>query len=116
MSERVLSGLAVSGGVAVGPAFALAEPIARVLSLGPQPHPYRRIRKDGDAFRLALKDWRVRFRVEGREVVVKKGEVLHIPSNVPHMAVALEDTLDLDIFSPPRQDWLDGTDHYLRGK
>jgi quercetin dioxygenase-like cupin family protein len=46
--------------------------------------------------------------------VVRKGEVLHIPSNVPHRAVALEDTLDLDIFSPIRPDWLDGTDHYLR--
>jgi ribosomal protein L16 Arg81 hydroxylase len=40
--------------------------------------------------------------------------VLHIPSDLPHEAVALEDTLDVDIFSPPRQDWLQGTDHYLR--
>jgi len=54
------------------------------------------------------------FELEGRTVVVRKGEVLHIPSNVPHRAVALEDTLDLDIFSPIRLDWLDGTDHYLR--
>ena len=50
------------------------------------------------------------------EVVVRAGEVLHIPSNVPHKAVALEDTLDVDIFSPPRQDWLDKTDDYLRQK
>jgi len=50
------------------------------------------------------------------ERVVRAGEVLHIPSNLPHKAVALEDTLDLDVFSPPRQDWLDGTDHYLRQK
>jgi quercetin dioxygenase-like cupin family protein len=49
----------------------------------------------------------------GREVVVREGEVLHIPSNVPHEARALEDTLDVDIFSPPRQDWLDGTDSYF---
>lgn len=49
-----------------------------------------------------------------REVVVRAGEVLHIPSNVPHKAEALEDTLDLDVFSPPRQDWLDGTDTYFR--
>jgi len=49
-----------------------------------------------------------------REVVVRAGEVLHIPSNVPHEAVALEDTLDVDIFCPPRADWLDGTDAYLR--
>ncbi len=48
------------------------------------------------------------------EVVVRAGEVLHIPSNVPHKAEALEDTLDVDIFSPPRQDWLDKTDAYLR--
>ncbi len=44
------------------------------------------------------------------------GEVLHLPSNVPHKAEALEDTFDVDVFSPPRQDWLDGTDSYLRGK
>lgn len=47
-------------------------------------------------------------------VVVHAGEVLHLPSNVPHKAIALEDTLDVDIFSPPRQDWLDKTDVYLR--
>jgi quercetin dioxygenase-like cupin family protein len=50
------------------------------------------------------------------ERVVRAGEVLCIPSNVPHKALALEDTLDVDIFSPPRQDWLDGTDDYLRRK
>lgn len=50
------------------------------------------------------------------EIVLNAGEVLHIPSNVPHEAEALEDCLDVDVFSPPRQDWLDGTDHYLRGK
>lgn len=44
---------------------------------------------------------------------VRAGEVLHIPSNVPHKAEALEDTLDVDVFSPPRQDWLDGTDTYF---
>ena len=47
------------------------------------------------------------------EIVVRAGEVLHIPSNVPHMAEALEDTLDVDIFSPIRQDWLDRTDSYV---
>ena len=46
---------------------------------------------------------------------VRTGEALVIPSNLPHRAVALEDTLDVDVFSPPRQDWLDGTDAYLRG-
>jgi quercetin dioxygenase-like cupin family protein/pimeloyl-ACP methyl ester carboxylesterase len=56
----------------------------------------------------------LKFELEGREVVVRKGEVLHIPSNVPHRAVALEDTLDLDIFSPIRVDWLTKNDAYLR--
>src|SRR5258705_10466857 len=46
------------------------------------------------------------FELEGQEIVVGAGEVLHIPSNVPHPAVALEDTLDLDIFSPIRHDCL----------
>jgi len=50
------------------------------------------------------------------EVIVRAGEVLVIPSNVPHQAEALEDTLDVDVFSPPRQDWLDGTDDYFRRK
>jgi len=51
---------------------------------------------------------------EGDEVIVHAGEVLVIPSNVPHKALALEDTLDVDVFCPPRQDWLDKTDDYLR--
>ena len=50
------------------------------------------------------------------EVTVRAGEVLVIPSNVLHKAEALEDTLDVDVFSPPRQDWLDKTDDYLRQK
>ena len=53
---------------------------------------------------------------EKEERVVRSGEVLTIPSNLPHKALALEDTLDVDIFSPPRQDWLAGTDGYLRGR
>ena len=51
---------------------------------------------------------------ESEEVIVRAGEVLHIPSWLPHKAVALEDTLDVDVFCPPREDWLDGTDAYLR--
>jgi quercetin dioxygenase-like cupin family protein len=52
---------------------------------------------------------------DGDETIdVGAGEVLHIPANVPHSAEALEDTLDVDIFHPPRQDWLDGSDAYLR--
>lgn len=50
---------------------------------------------------------------ESEEVIVRAGEVLHIPSNVPHKAIALEDTVDLDVFTPVRQDWLDGTDSYF---
>ena len=49
-----------------------------------------------------------------REVIVRAGEVLVIPSYLPHSAVAIEDTLDVDVFNPPRQDWLAGTDAYLR--
>ncbi len=59
----------------------------------------------------------LRFRIGddgSEEVIVRAGEVLHIPSNVPHQAEALEDTLDVDVFDPPRQDWLDKTDSYLR--
>jgi quercetin dioxygenase-like cupin family protein len=48
------------------------------------------------------------------EITIRAGEVLHIPSNVWHKAEALEDTLDVDIFSPPRADWLAKTDDYLR--
>jgi quercetin dioxygenase-like cupin family protein len=50
----------------------------------------------------------------GEEIVVHAGEVLHLPSNVPHEAHALEDTLDVDVFYPPREDWLNKTDSYLR--
>jgi len=59
----------------------------------------------------------LRFRLgedESQHVDVAAGEVLHIPAHLPHTAVALEDTLDVDVFSPPRQDWLDGSDTYLR--
>jgi quercetin dioxygenase-like cupin family protein len=50
------------------------------------------------------------------EIIVRAGEVLIIPGNLPHQAEALEDTLDVDVFSPPRQDWLDGTDDYFHRK
>jgi unsaturated pyranuronate lyase len=52
---------------------------------------------------------------ESEVVDVAAGEVLHLPSNLPHRAEALERTLDVDVFCPPRQDWLEGTDAYLRG-
>jgi quercetin dioxygenase-like cupin family protein len=57
----------------------------------------------------ALKFW-----IDGREIVVNAGETLCIPSNMPHKAEALEDTVDLDVFSPPREDWINKSDHYLR--
>ncbi|MBV8065580.1 MAG: cupin domain-containing protein [Actinobacteria bacterium] len=63
-----------------------------------------------------LDGW-LRFRLgeNGEETVdVRSGEVLCIPRNLPHGAEAMEDTLDVDVFNPPRQDWLDGTDAYLR--
>jgi quercetin dioxygenase-like cupin family protein len=59
----------------------------------------------------ALKFW-----IDGKEIVVNTGEVLTIPPHMPHKAEALVDTLDLDVFTPPRADWLGGTDQYLRGR
>ncbi len=58
----------------------------------------------------ALKFW-----VEGKEIVVNAGEVLTIPPHMPHKAEALLDTVDLDVFNPPRADWINKTDQYLRG-
>ena len=54
------------------------------------------------------------FIVGGEEVTVRAGEVLTIPPHVPHEATALEDTVDLDVFTPPRADWINKTDQYLR--
>ena len=56
------------------------------------------------------------FELEDKKVVLKPGEVIHIPSNVPHRVVALEESVAMDIFSPIRQDWIDGTDDYFRKK
>lgn len=56
----------------------------------------------------------LKFAIDGKEVVVRAGEVLCIPPNMPHEAWALEDTVDLDVFNPPREDWLNKTDSYLR--
>jgi quercetin dioxygenase-like cupin family protein len=53
---------------------------------------------------------------DGREILVGAGETLVIPPHMPHAAEALEDTIDLDVFAPPREDWINGTDAYLRGK
>jgi len=59
----------------------------------------------------ALKFW-----IDSKEIVVNAGEVLTIPPNMPHKAEALVDTVDLDVFSPPRADWINKTDKYLRSK
>ena len=56
----------------------------------------------------------LRFDLDGEIFTVRAGEVLVIPPNVPHSAEALEDTVDFDIFAPPRQDWIDKDDSYLR--
>lgn len=56
----------------------------------------------------------LKFSIDGKEIVVRAGEVLCIPPNLPHEAWALEDTVDLDVFDPPREDWLNKTDDYLR--
>jgi quercetin dioxygenase-like cupin family protein len=58
----------------------------------------------------ALKFW-----IDGKEIVVHAGEVLTIPPHMPHKAEALVDTVDLDVFNPPRADWIKKTDQYLRG-
>ena len=52
----------------------------------------------------------LRFLVDAEEIIVREGEVLHIPSRAPHQAEALEDTFELDVFSPIRQDWLDASE------
>ncbi|MGB8012950.1 MAG: cupin domain-containing protein [Terriglobales bacterium] len=56
----------------------------------------------------------LKFAIDGKEIVVNAGEVLTIPPNMPHSALALVDTVDLDIFNPPRADWINKTDSYLR--
>ena len=56
----------------------------------------------------------LQFTIDGETITVGPGEVLCIPRNMPHEAVALTDTIELDIFNPPRADWLAKTDDYLR--
>jgi quercetin dioxygenase-like cupin family protein len=55
----------------------------------------------------------LRFLIDGEQITVREGEVLVIPSWLPHQAEALDDTFELDVFSPIRQDWLDKTDRYF---
>jgi quercetin dioxygenase-like cupin family protein len=56
----------------------------------------------------------LKFGIDGREIVVSAGEVLTIPPHMPHSAEAIEDSVSLDIFNPPRADWMNKTDAYLR--
>ena len=57
---------------------------------------------------------KLHFKIDGKEMDVGQGEIVIIPPNIKHEAIALEDTLDVDVFSPVRSDWIDGTDSYLR--
>ena len=56
----------------------------------------------------------LQFTIDGKDIVVGAGEVLCIPPHLPHAAVALEDTVSIDVFVPPRADWINGTDTYLQ--
>jgi quercetin dioxygenase-like cupin family protein len=58
----------------------------------------------------------LKFLLDEGEVAVRAGEILCIPPHAPHEVTALEDSVALDIFNPPRQDWIDGDDAYLRAK
>lgn len=59
----------------------------------------------------------LRFHLESnKDVMVKTGEVLHIPPNIEHSVEALEDSLDLDVFIPTREDWLRGEETYLKDR
>ena len=56
----------------------------------------------------------LKFDLNGQEIVLSAGQSLAIPPNIPHGVVALEDTIVVDVFTPRRQDWIDGDDSYLR--
>jgi len=56
----------------------------------------------------------LKFTLGGQDITVRAGELLRIPSWMPHSAEAVEDCFELDLFSPIRQDWIDGTDDYFR--
>jgi len=83
------------------------------------------LKKDDEVPRHSHENEQITYVVEGalhfwfgddgaQELTVRAGEVIVIPSHLPHRALALEDTLDVDVFCPPREDWLAGTDAYLR--
>ena len=104
----------------------LTESISRRMITGERmmiAHVY--LKKDDEVPRHSHENEQITYVVEGalhfwfgedgaQELTVRAGEVIVIPSHLPHRALALEDTLDVDVFCPPRQDWLAGTDAYLR--
>jgi quercetin dioxygenase-like cupin family protein len=61
-----------------------------------------------------LESGALRFVLSGEERVLHAGDALVIPPDAPHMVEALEDSLAVDLFSPPREDWIRGDDAYLR--
>ncbi len=72
-------------------------------------------RHESEQITYVVSGW-LRFTMEDGEIIdVRSGETLVIPSNVEHAALAMEDTVDMDCFSPIREDWLSGDDAYLRG-
>ena len=95
----------VSFAVRRGEIFSVIGPKVRI---GPETRVGPHVVIDGDTFEVAT------FRADAPYVDVMAGEVLLIPGGVRHQAHAITDTLDLDVFTPPRQDWLDGSDAYLR--
>ena len=91
----------------VGQNIMLARVLLKKGSIVPEhSHPNEQITYIAEG---ALKFW-----IDGREIVVGAGEVLTIPPNMPHKAEALEDTVDFDVFNPPRADWMNKTNNYLR--
>lgn len=56
----------------------------------------------------------LKFVFDDREILLGAGDILVIPANVPHSAVAMEDTVDVDFFAPRREDWIRKEDSYLR--
>ena len=63
-----------------------------------------------------LTEGALQFELNGNQVIVRAGDLLPIPGNVPHSVLALEDSVAIDLFSPVREDWRRGDDAYLRGR
>ena len=57
----------------------------------------------------------LQFKIAGKETIIRAGELLFIPPHVPHSAMAIEDSIAIDTFTPPREDWINKMDQYLRG-